>query len=82
MYCCAASVCIYLLLATEFLVRYTHDKPVRPVREGAATEKRVALDRGMKLMLLALALAGVCILIRSIYRTIVSRSNRCLFFPI
>ncbi|KAI0748847.1 RTA1-domain-containing protein [Fomes fomentarius] len=66
------AVCIYLLLATEFLVRYHYDKPIRPrVDSGSSPAKKsFALDRGVKFMILGLALDGVFILIRSIYRAI------------
>ena len=69
---CAVAVCIYLCLAVEFLLRYHHDRPVR--RMSSAT-KSYALSRGIKLMILALALDGLFILIRSIYRTIVSQTQ-------
>ncbi|KAI0710518.1 RTA1-domain-containing protein [Earliella scabrosa] len=61
------AVCIYLCLAVEFLLRYHRDRPVR--RVSYATKSSV-LTRGIKLMILALALDGLFILIRSIYRTI------------
>ena len=67
----SAAVCIYLLLAGEALVRYLYDKPVRrnaPSSDG----NRCELDRGLKLMIVGLALDALFILIRSIYRTIVS----------
>ncbi|KAI0746425.1 RTA1 like protein-domain-containing protein [Daedaleopsis nitida] len=63
------AVSVYLLLATEFLFRYYLDKPVR--RAGVASPPKTnALDRGVKLMIFGLALEGIFILIRSIYRTI------------
>ncbi|RPD65158.1 RTA1-domain-containing protein [Lentinus tigrinus ALCF2SS1-7] len=62
------AVIVYLSLATEFLVRYRKDRPVR--RSTAAPPKSFAVDRGVKLMIVGLALDGVFILIRSIYRTI------------
>ncbi|KAH9914183.1 RTA1-domain-containing protein [Epithele typhae] len=63
-----AAVCVYLAFASEFLVRYFRDRPVRAV--SAMETKRPALAAAVRLMLLALALDGVLILIRSIYRTI------------
>ena len=63
----SVAVCIYLCLAVEFLLRYHHNRPVR--RVSSATRSSV-LTRGIKLMILALALDGLFILIRSIYRTI------------
>lgn len=59
---------IYLALATEFLIRYYKDKPVRLA--STAPPKSFAVTRGIKLMILGLALDGIFILIRSIYRTI------------
>ena len=73
---CAAAVCVYLLLAAEFLVRYTYDRPVHTASPGALVPKRAAFDRGIKLMIVGLALDGLFILIRSIYRTIVSGPTR------
>ena len=61
------SLIIYTLLAAEFIVRYLFDKPVR---SDSAAPKRFAMDRGVKLMMLALGLDGVLIFIRSVYRTI------------
>ena len=65
-------MCIYLCLAVEFLLRYHHNRPVR--RVSSATKSSV-LTRGIKLMILGLALDGLFILIRSIYRTIVSQTQ-------
>ena len=64
-----AAVCIYLILAAEFIVRYKYDKPVRAT--GTA-HRKLPLARGIKFMIIGLALDGLFILIRSIYRTIVS----------
>ena len=64
----AVAVIVYLTLATEFLVRYHYDRPIR--RANPAPPKSFALDRGVKLMIFGLGLDGVFILIRSIYRTI------------
>ncbi|KAI0674035.1 RTA1-domain-containing protein [Trametes maxima] len=63
-----AAVSIYLILATEFLIRYHLDKPFE--RKEVAFPKSFTLDRGVKLMIIGLAFDGVFILIRSIYRTI------------
>ncbi|TFK87668.1 RTA1-domain-containing protein [Polyporus arcularius HHB13444] len=60
--------CIYLALAAEFLLRYHKDKPVRLA--SSAPPKSFALTRDIKLMIVGLALDGIFILIRSIYRTI------------
>ena len=66
----AVAVCVYLTLASEFLLRYHLDKPVSN-RNGHAVPKSYTLDRAMKYMILGLGLDGIFILIRSIYRTIV-----------
>ncbi|KAI0635442.1 RTA1-domain-containing protein [Trametes polyzona] len=63
-----AAVSIYLMLATEFLLRYRLDKPFH--RKGGVLPKSYAFDNGVKLMIVGLALDGIFILIRSIYRTI------------
>ena len=76
------AVCVYLLLATEFLVRYHFDKPIKARSSGSAFSKSSALDRGMKLMIFGLALDGVFILIRSIYRTIVRFPSLTVYSPI
>ncbi|KAI0327744.1 RTA1-domain-containing protein [Cubamyces sp. BRFM 1775] len=64
-----AAVSIYLVLATEFLLRYHYDKPFHRKSESIMP-KSFALDWGVKLMIVGLAFDGVFILIRSIYRTI------------
>ncbi|KAI0827219.1 RTA1-domain-containing protein [Trametes gibbosa] len=63
-----AAVSIYMILAAEFLLRYHFDKPYN--RKGGALPKSYAFDRGTKYMVIGLALDGVFILVRSIYRTI------------
>jgi hypothetical protein len=69
-----AAIVLYTICATEFLLRYKLDKPVRiPAfveKTDGQTLKRRGMDRGIKLMLLGLAISTVFILIRSVYRTI------------
>lgn len=67
----SVAFCIYLFLAAEFLLRYHYDKPFSRAAV-APPPKRLGLDRGVKLMIGGLALDALWILIRSIYRTVVS----------
>ena len=60
---CPAAVSIYLVLATEFLLRYHYDKPFQRKSE-TIMPKSFALDWGVKLMIVGLAFDGVFILIR------------------
>lgn len=68
------AVALYTLLALEVLLRYKLDRPVRPpVFVEKADEgplKHRGMDRGIKFMLIGLAISTVFILVRSIYRTI------------
>lgn len=67
----AAAVSIYMILAAEFLLRYWFDKPFH--RKGGVLPKSFQLDRGVKLMILGLALDGVFILIRCVSHPTPSR---------
>ncbi|OSX68010.1 hypothetical protein POSPLADRAFT_1130040 [Postia placenta MAD-698-R-SB12] len=55
------SITVYMTLATEFLWRYLHDRPLREVTRTGYT-----LDKSTKRMILALIISGVCIYIRTI----------------
>ncbi|CAE6413256.1 putative protein C17G6,02c [Schizosaccharomyces pombe 972h-] [Rhizoctonia solani] len=66
------AVVLYTLLAIEFVVRFSLD---RPARLKSASEQRkhagwIDVPRGAVLMLIGLAIATLFIIIRSIYRTI------------
>ncbi|OSD07746.1 RTA1-domain-containing protein [Trametes coccinea BRFM310] len=63
------AICVYALLAVEFLLRFHHD---RPFRRGVHVFPRSAdaLDRGTKAMISALCMIWIFLFIRSIYRTI------------
>lgn len=70
-----AAISLYTICATEFLLRYHLDKPVRSVpfieKSGRGDEPPTrTMDRGIKLMLVGMAISTVFILIRSVYRTI------------
>jgi len=70
-----AAISLYTICAIEFLLRFKFDRPVRtpPFVEKTSDEepeRRRSMDRGIKLMLLGLAISTVFILIRSVYRTI------------
>jgi hypothetical protein len=64
---------MYIALATEFLVRFTLDRPVRHIRhlEGCITVKprRGTVDTSMKHLLFGMSVMTVLLLTRSIYRT-------------
>lgn len=58
-----------MTLATEFILRFLSDRPVRNVN-GVVREKLAAhaLDRKTKLMLFGLALSSIAIFIRWVVR--------------
>ncbi|KZT00332.1 RTA1-domain-containing protein [Laetiporus sulphureus 93-53] len=61
------SITVYMTLATEFVLRFLWD---RPLRRAESTLSGYSLDRNTKLMLAGMTLSSVCIYIRSVYRTI------------
>jgi len=63
------AITFYMILASEFVIRYLLDKPLRA---GDKTIKPAThtLDRKHAIVLGSLAFASICIYIRSIYRTI------------
>ncbi|KDN37541.1 hypothetical protein RSAG8_10058, partial [Rhizoctonia solani AG-8 WAC10335] len=66
------AVVLYTILAIEFVVRFSLDRPARSI---AINERRkhagwMGVPRGIIWMLIGLAIATVFIIIRSIYRTI------------
>ncbi|KAJ6610661.1 RTA1 like protein-domain-containing protein [Mycena sp. CBHHK59/15] len=70
------TISIYILLATEYFVRYFTDAPVGG-KEAAyhslnlsGDHGRGALDRSLRIMIAALSFNTVCLLIRAIYRTL------------
>ncbi|KAG7451364.1 RTA1-like protein [Guyanagaster necrorhizus] len=76
-----AAISFYTILACEFLIRYTHSRPVprlfsRKERNGSlVTLSSPTIERGVmttkiKLMIVALAFNTLCLFIRSIYHTI------------
>ncbi|KZT70111.1 RTA1 like protein, partial [Daedalea quercina L-15889] len=60
------AITFYMLLATEFVLRYLHDRPIG-ARQTVKTAH--ALDAKTKQMLGALAFSSLCIYVRSWYRT-------------
>jgi hypothetical protein len=71
-----AAISLYTLCASEFLLRYHFDRPVRPTpfteksgMKNSGPPTRV-MDDGIRLMLVGMAISTVFILIRSVYRTI------------
>ncbi|KAI0094861.1 RTA1-domain-containing protein [Irpex rosettiformis] len=63
-----AAITIYVALATEFILRFLHNRPVRKVTAGMSSRKYY--NRGAKLMLFGLGMSSLFIFIRSVYRTI------------
>lgn len=74
-------ITFYAILACEFLVRYTHDRPVARlfarkkrsdslVTLSSPNTPRGILDTKIKIMIFALAFNTLCLFIRAIYRTI------------
>ncbi|CCM04586.1 uncharacterized protein FIBRA_06767 [Fibroporia radiculosa] len=60
------AISFYILLGTEFILRYVHDRPIH----AWSTPTLYGLDKNMKQMLFALAFSSLCIYTRSWYRTI------------
>ncbi|KIP03965.1 hypothetical protein PHLGIDRAFT_20109 [Phlebiopsis gigantea 11061_1 CR5-6] len=66
-----AAITVYVALASEFILRYAYNRPVRKVKmESYDASDDAPLDKKLKLMLLSLALSSLLIFIRSVYRTI------------
>ncbi|KAI0050303.1 RTA1-domain-containing protein, partial [Auriscalpium vulgare] len=63
-----AAIVAYVTLAAEFLLRYIKDRPVH--RAGVVTERRGRTDPRTKILLMGMGFMTICILIRSVYRTI------------
>ncbi|GBE84524.1 Sphingoid long-chain base transporter RSB1 [Sparassis crispa] len=61
-----AAITLYMILATEFILRFHYKKPLR--KDDSAGEH--SFDSKTKFMLLGLAITNVFIYIRSVYRTI------------
>ena len=60
-----AAITVYVALASEFILRYIYDKPVRQVKtENYGDSEDTPLDKKTKLMLLSLALSSLFIFIR------------------
>lgn len=66
-----AMIVIYSILAIEYCVRYSHDRPVRHFgMKQIDSLARGELVHNIKIMLAGLALNTTCLFIRAIYRTI------------
>ncbi|OSD07748.1 RTA1-domain-containing protein [Trametes coccinea BRFM310] len=64
------AICVYALLAVEFLLRYHYDRPFRRGARVFSSSTTDALDRGTRFMISALCMIWIYLFIRSIYRTI------------
>lgn len=71
-----ASLLVYVVLASEFLLRFAYDNPFKRAAKGPI--RRSNMDRKTKLMILALGLEAIFLFIRSIYRVAVSHRAACL----
>lgn len=63
----SASITFYMILASEFVLRYLFERPLRP------SEKRTTgytLDRKTELMLVGLAFSSLCIYIRFVFHRV------------
>jgi hypothetical protein len=69
----AVVLILYTALATEFLVRFTLDRPVRHIRDSeeciAVKPRRGIVDTSMNHLLFGMSVMTVLLLTRSIYRT-------------
>ncbi|KAI1787360.1 RTA1-domain-containing protein [Ganoderma leucocontextum] len=63
-----AALVVYVVLASEFILRYAYDHPF--AHYGESTVARRKTDKKMKLMLLGLVLEAVFLFIRGIYRVV------------
>ncbi|KZV91661.1 RTA1-domain-containing protein [Exidia glandulosa HHB12029] len=61
------AIILYVALASEFLLRYMLDKPVR---KNVPSSARVTLDSGVRMMIIGLCISTVFLFIRTIYRTV------------
>jgi len=61
---------VYCGLAAEFLVRYTHDRPVRRSAPMPGEVLRGTTDKRLHRMLQAMIIMTIFIIIRTIYRVI------------
>jgi len=59
----------YLSIASEFLIRYTYDKPIQRANSEPPSGN-YTMDKKMKTMLYALGLGSILLFVRSIYRTV------------
>ena len=63
---------LFTLLALEFVIRYSLNRPARNLAEGQEQKHTgwTNAPRGVMYMLVGLAIATLFIIIRSVYRTI------------
>ena len=66
-----AALVIYVVLASEFLLRYNYNHPFP--RATKASSKPGQMDKKTKLMIFGLCLEAIFLFVRSIYRVVVSR---------
>ncbi|KAF8496742.1 RTA1-like protein [Russula emetica] len=64
------SITVYCALAAEFLVRYTHDRPVRRSAPMPGEVLRGTINKRLHRMLQAMIIMTIFILIRTIYRVV------------
>jgi hypothetical protein len=64
------AIFVYCALATEFLVRYTRDQPVRQPFSSLEKVIRGTMDKRLRRMLQAMGTMTILIIIRTIYRLI------------
>ncbi|KAJ3558819.1 hypothetical protein NM688_g699 [Phlebia brevispora] len=62
------AIVVYMTLASEFIMRYLRDRPVRKISRGKH-EALHAFSRDYEMMLFGLTFSTTCVFIRSVYRT-------------
>ena len=72
-----AGIIVYLTCATEFIVRYLYDRPVREIPDVRLRDLHY-LSYDYKLMLVGLMFSTVCIFIRCVLFSISFQSDRLL----
>ncbi|KAG6330010.1 hypothetical protein ID866_9078 [Astraeus odoratus] len=68
------AITVFVIFASEFLLRYASDKPLKgpadDMERHQALAYRLGMDPRMKISLYAMAFSTTCLFIRAIYRTV------------
>lgn len=64
------AITLFVILATEFLLRFNFDKPVRRSPDEFDPSASKGMDRNMKIALYSMAFNTTCLFVRAVYRTV------------